>query len=192
MKNDKNLSRREFSKAVISAQLLLASGFLTVHLACKGNKDSKAGAIFNPSQKETLSLATDEIIPANKNMPSASEVGSLQYVTSIIEEMPELAPLFNSLIDEIESQSANTYKAAFASLNREQRIEVLKNLEQSSPELFNILKDFTYESYYTNEKVYSLIKYEPHPTGTSGPDMEPFDEKLLERVKNIPPMYTKI
>ena len=37
-----------------------------------------------------------------------------------------------------------------------------------------------------------LIKYEPHPTGTLGPKMEPFDEKLLNRVKKTPPMYTKI
>jgi hypothetical protein len=72
------------------------------------------------------------------------------------------------------------------------RITVLTTIEQTEPELFKILKDFTYESYYTNKAVHELISYEPYPTGTSGPEMEPFDEKLLDRVKNSPSMYTKI
>jgi hypothetical protein len=86
-------------------------------------------------------------------------------------------------------QQSNT---SFTKLEKEERITILTNMEQTDPELFKVLKDFTYESYYTSEKVYELIKYEPHPTGTVGPKMKPFDEKLLDRVKNISPMYTKI
>lgn len=185
-------SRRRFTKAVISAQALIASGALTIPLACVETKKNKGKSALDSSQQETLRFAMDEIIPANEKMPSASDIGSVAYVLSIIKELPDLSPLFQSLIDKIEIHSLQNSNSSFSDLNKEERINILTNFEQTEPELFKVLKDFTYESYYTSEKVYELIKYEPHPTGTLGPKMEPFDEKLLNRVKKTPPMYTKI
>ncbi len=192
MKNNSKWSRRRFSKAVISAQLLLASGALTIPFACTKSKKNESDSALDNSQQEILKLVMDEIIPANEKMPSASDIGSVAYVLSIIKELPDLSPLFQSLTDKIEVQSLQKSNASFSDLNKEERINILTNFEQTEPELFKVLKDFTYESYYTSERVYELIKYEPHPTGTSGPKMEPFDEKLLDRVKKAPTMYTKI
>jgi len=190
--NNNKWSRRSFSKAIISAQLLLVSGTLTLPLACAKTKKSESDSDLDVAQQKTLQFAMDEIIPANKKMPSASEIGSVAYVLKIILELPDLSPLFQSLTDKIEAQSLQNSNAGFSDLKKEERVNILRNFEQTEPELFKVLKDFTYESYYTNEKVYELIQYEPYPTGTTGPTMEPFNEKLLDRVKNIPPMYTKI
>ena len=192
MKNNNNWSRRRFSKAVISAQFLLASGALTFPLACTGTNEDEGNSSLDQAQQETLKLAMDEIIPANDKMPSASAVGGVAYILNIAEELPELSPLFKSLTDKIEAHSLQNSNSGFSDISKDERIDILKDLEQTEPELFKVLKDFTYESYYTNETVYELIKYEPHPTGTLGPKMEPFDEKLLERVKKMPPMYTTI
>ena len=190
MKDSNTWSRRQFSKAVISAQLLLASGFLSIPLSCAEDKRSKPNDLLNDAETDTLKLAMDEIIPANERMPSASEVGGVLYILKILEELPELLPLFQSLLAKIESQSMAA--VSFSQLKSDERISVLQDFEKSDAELFRVLKNFTYESYYTNAQVFPLIGYEPHPTGTSGPEMEPFDEKLLDRVKHIPPMYTKI
>jgi len=185
-------SRRRFTKAVISAQALIASGALILPLACKETEKTEGKSALDSSQQNTLGFAMDEIIPANEKMPSASEIGGVSYVIKILEELPDLSPLFISLIDKIEDQSLQQSNSGFSKLNNVKRIAVLTTIEQTKPELFKVLKDFTYESYYTNKSVYELISYEPYPTGTSGPEMEPFDEKLLDRVKNSPPMYTKI
>lgn len=190
--NNSKWSRRRFSKAVISVQLLLASGALTIPLACTNNKKDESDSALDNSQQETLKFAMDEIIPANEKMPSASDIGSVAYVLNIVKELPDLSPLFQSLSDEIEVHSLQNSNSSFSVLTKAGRLDILKNFEKSEPELFKVLKDFTYESYYTSEKVYELIKYEPHPTGTLGPEMEPFDDKLLDRVKKTPPMYTKI
>ncbi len=190
--NTNTWSRRKFTKAVISAQALLASGTLTLPLACAEAKKTEGDFPLDNSQQETLKFAMDEIIPANNKMPSASEIGGVSYVFKILEGLPDLSPLFISLTDKIEDQSLKLSGSAFSKLNSERRIAVLTTIEQTEPGLFKVLKDFTYESYYTNDAVHGLIGYEPHPTGTTGPEMEPFDEKLLGRVKNIPTMYTKI
>lgn len=190
--NKNKWSRRNFSKAIISAQLLIASGFLTLPLACGKSKNDEDNFVLDDSQQETLKWVMDEIIPANEKMPSASKIGSVNYILSILKELPELSPLFIGITDKIEAQSLQKSNSNFSKLNKEERIKVMIAIEQSEPELFKVLKDFTYESYYTSKEVYELIKYEPHPTGTIGPEMRPFDEKLLDRVKNTPPTYTKI
>lgn len=192
MNKNNKWTRRRFTRAVISAQALLASGVITLPLACADGKKTEDGSSLDNAQQETLKFAMDEIIPANDKMPSASKLGGVTYVLKILEELPNLSPLFIGLIDKIDRQSLQQSNFNFAQLNRPMRITVLTTIEQTEPDLFKVLKDFTYESYYTNEVVYELIKYEPHPTGTSGPKMEPFDEKLLDRVKNTSSMYTKI
>jgi hypothetical protein len=192
MNNNNKWSRRRFSKAIISAQLLLASGTLTLPLACAKNKKNERDLALDNSQQETLKFAMDEIIPGNEKMPSASNIGSVTYVLNIIGELPDLPPLFQTLTDKIEIRSLQNSNSSFSKINSEERIHILNNFEQTEPELFKVLKDFTYESYYTSKEVYELIKYEPHPTGTMGPKMESFDEMLLDRVKTSPPMYTKI
>ena len=189
---NKEWSRRSFTKAVISAQVLLASGVLTLPLACVDNEKGKGPSALNSSQQVTLRFAMDEIIPANDIMPSASAVGGVDYILNIIKEIPELLPLFQSLTDKIESRSLQYSDASFTDINKKERINILTQFEQTEPELFKVLKDFTYESYYTHEQVYQLIKYEPHPTGSLGPKMEPFNEDLLTRVMKMPAMYTKI
>jgi hypothetical protein len=187
-----NWSRRKFTKAVISAQAFLASGAFVLPLSCiESNKEESDGPL-NHLQQTTLKFAMDEIIPASSKMPSASAIGGLQYVLNILEELPELVPLFIGVTDKIQNQSIEQSGGPFSRLIRNDRIAILTALEQSEPPLFKILKEFTYESYYINKEVFELIKYEPHPTGTAGPNMEPFDEKLLDRVKASPPFYTKI
>jgi hypothetical protein len=54
-----------------------------------------------------------------------------------------------------------------------------------------VLVNFVYEGYYINEKVWELIGYEPYPTLSAGPEMEPFNEQLLDRVKQTPALYKK-
>jgi len=190
--NNNNWSRRKFTKAVISAQALIGSGALTLPLACADTKKTDGDSALDKEQQETLKFAMNEIIPANEKMPAVSKIGGVNYILKILEELPDLSPLFISITAIIESQSLQRANSGFSKLNKEKRITILTAIEQTEPELFKVLKDFTYESYYTNELVYELIKYEPYPTGTSGPKMEPFDEKLLGRVKNTPSMYTKI
>ncbi len=190
--NNSKWSRRRFTKAVISAQTLLVSGVLTLPLACVDTKNPEGDSSLSSSQQMILGFAMDEIIPENGKMPSASKIGSVSYVLRILGELPALSPLFISLVDKIEVRSIQQSNSSFSKLNREKRITILTTVEQTEPQLFKVLKDFTYESYYTSGEVYELIKYEPYPTGSSGPKMESFDEKLLDRVKNTPPMYTKI
>ena len=189
---NKKWTRRGFTKAVISAQALISSGALTLPLACDEITKSNVVNPLSLGAQKILTKATDIVIPANEKMPSASQVGSLSYILKILQELPELTPLFVSLTDKIDLQSEKELRTNFTDLSYEQGYKVLTFIEETEPELFKVLKDFTYESYYTNIEVYELINYDPYPTGSSGPEMEPFDKNLLDRVRTTPPFYIKI
>ena len=185
-----NWSRRRFTKAIVSAQALIASGVLMLPTAC--NEEKNIENILLPEEQDILKITMDELIPSNGTMPSASEVGGVDYVLGILKELKELTPLFKEAIATIKTISLEQKEAHFTDLNKEDRIRILTRMENTSSELFNILKDFTYESYYTNETIHELIGYIGYSTGSAGPAMEPFDEKLLDRIKSLPPLYTKI
>lgn len=194
---NKNWSRRRFTKAVISAQALIASGVLALPLSCKEESKSESSGSSNASglttaEQKTLELAMALVIPAQGKMPSAAEAGGLDYVLNILEELPDLGPLFLGLVEKMEAYAKETGAESFSALGEDGQYQVLERIEQNDAELFKVLKDFSYESYYTNPEIYSLIGYAPYPTGSAGPKMEPFDERLLDRMKTLDPLYTKI
>ena len=188
-KNQSDWSRRKFSKAIISAQLLIASGALALPLSCLDEKTTFD--ILDKESLNTLKKVMDELIPASNKMPSASSVG-FDYIMNILNELPEIKSLFELALQSVEQKSQESFQKMFSEINQKQRIEILENLEVNDSDLFSTLRNFTNESYYLNESVWPLIGYNPHPTGTLGPKMEPFDESLLDRMKSQPQSFTQI
>ena len=189
MKNINIWSRRKFSKAAISAQILISSGILNIPTGCSTLDQSKEDELLDFSLQNTLKLAMDEIIPQSNAMPSASNVGGVDYILDVLKDYPDLVAPFQRLLIELDTQSKESGDQAFIKLDQRQRIETLRQFENTQPELFNILRDFVFESYYTNKAVWELIGYNPFPTLSSGPKMDPFDENLLVRVKKMSSLY---
>ena len=185
-------SRRKFSKAVISAQLLLATGVLSFTVSCEAKEKLNNSEPLNKSQQAILKIAMDAIIPESDKMPAVSKVGGLDYISDILTELPDIKGLFESLLQKIDATSIKKYDSQFVRLNSEERIHLLQEFEQRENGLFNVLKSFVYESYYLNPIIWERIGYESYPTGTAGPTMEPFDNASLARVQTLPPSYKKI
>ncbi len=182
-------SRRKFSKAAFSLQVLIASGTLNLLTGCITGETSKNGKIINSSQERLLQLVMDEIIPKSDKMPSASDVGGMDYILSVFTEYPDLVEGFIQILTQLEEQSKASTKEEFGNLNKQSRIEVLKTFEKARTGQFLVLQNIVYESYYINEKVWELIGYKPYPTLLPGPQMAPFDESLLARVKQMSSLY---
>ena len=190
---EKNLwSRRKFSKAVLSLQALVTVGTLNIPISCSPQGDTNQGDMLGLSSQKLLKLAIDEIIPRSNNMPAASEVGGIKYILTVLKEHPDLLEGFKQVLVTLKDQSRASTNDEFDNLNKKSRILVLKQFEKEQPDMFSVLQNFVYESYYINEKVWKLIGYEPYPTLSAGPQMEPFDEALLERVKEMAPRYINI
>jgi hypothetical protein len=88
--------------------------------------------------------------------------------------------------------SETAFHAAFAGISSAQRVEILTELETRSSEVFAKLRDLVYESYYTQPSVWKLIGYELYPTNESGPQMKPFDDSVLAKVRKMPKLYREV
>ncbi len=189
----KKLTRRKFLETGVAGSLAIGAGSIA-GVAQPQKAPSKApAAIFTPAEKATLAAAIDVIIPASEGMPSASEVGGGEYLARRAREMPALRNDLKKAAATLEELSHKRFQASFGRLNTEQKVKVLKEMEgQASPKLFATLRDFTYEAYYTEPKVWKLIGYDFFPTNSGGPEMAPFDESILSTVRKKPKNYREV
>jgi hypothetical protein len=183
-------TRRKFIERSILSQIALSSGILSQLYSC--SPDDKSDKVFSAEVQEILKAVMDEIIPSEDNMPSASETGGLNYLLKLLGQFPEQAKKISVGLTDLNSNCIKLTGKDFPEVTSDERIAILEKLELDNPSFFNQLREYTYESYYLSPQIWKLIGYEPHPTLSSGPLMEPFDEKLLDRVRMLPTLFKDI
>jgi len=183
-------SRRKFIEASILSRIAISAGTLSFLYSCTPGESSSK--VLDPELQKILTAAMDEIIPAGDGMPAASETGGLNYLLKLLEKIPEQAKTLSAGLSTLNIQSNKKLKKDFIKITSEERTSLLQEQEKDNAAFFNQLRDFTYESYYLSPLVWKLIGYEPHPTNSSGPLMEAFDERLLDRVRTLPTIFKNI
>jgi Gluconate 2-dehydrogenase subunit 3 len=142
--------------------------------------------MFNARERAVLVTAMDEIVPASDGMPAASQVGEgLAYLQRIAYQDASVATEIRNSVAALLALS----EQPFDQLPHEDRVRMLQTLEAQKPNEFAHLRDYVYESYYTQPRIWSLIGYEFYPTDHPGPHMEPFDESILDEVRKRPKLY---
>jgi gluconate 2-dehydrogenase subunit 3-like protein len=191
----KRLTRRKFLEAGIQGSIAMTgaarAGLGAVAARARvvrGETPSSVG--LDSRDRDVLRAAADEIIPANEGMPAASEVGAAEYLDRLAREDSGLKRQLARSLSSLEELSRRAFKKSFSELSRDDRVSVLKDLEgQPASDSFALLRDFVYEAYYTQPKVWKLIGYELYPTNQSGPAMKPFDQTVLAHVRKRPKLY---
>jgi hypothetical protein len=92
--------------------------------------------------------------------------------------------------------SVERYGGGFAGQDANDQVVILREFEERDGEgIFAVVRDLTYEAYYTNPRVLAALERETgwvYEGAFSGSDMEPFDESLLERVRTAPPSWREV
>lgn len=189
----KKWSRREFLETSLKGSIVVGGNAARIAHARRAPAPQKADAPasgFDQNARELLQAAMDEIIPAGDGMPAASQVGGLEYLDRLAGESPELKKELEKSLAALKALSRKQLGKDFVSLSRLDRVEALKKLEKQPPTvMFANLRNYVYEAYYTQPKVWKLIGYELFPTNQAGPRMKPFDESVLAQVRKKPKIY---
>lgn len=170
-----NWSRREFLSASAVAPLIAI--------------ETRAAAPFSERERAILLAAMNEIIPASDGMPAASDAGGIAYLERVAAADGNVASELREAIAALNRSSEASFQRRFDQLDHATRVSALKDLEQESPIELAHLRDYVYESYYTQPAVWKLIGYEFYPTNRPGPHMKPFDDSILENVRKMSPLY---
>jgi hypothetical protein len=141
------------------------------------------------SVQSTLRIVMDLMIPASDLMPSASEAGGLRYLQSLMAQEKDAAADIEKGLAVADAFSERSFENAFRQLEKNDQIAVLKAMENTAPGVFDALRAYIYESYYTQLAIWKRIGYELYPTDHLGPHLKPFDDSLLEKVRNMSSLY---
>lgn len=190
-------TRRKFLERALKGSVV-AGGAVTAEIigpakVHAGNPAGRKRGAFDEQQCKLLHVAMDEIIPAGDGMPSVSEVGGLEYLTRIAGESSRVKREIEKSVSALAVLSRKQFGREFTSLAPAERVEALKKFEAQRPKQnFIKLRDYIYEAYYTQPKIWKLIGYSFYATNGPGPQMKPFDPSSLDRVRRMPKHYREV
>ncbi|MFT4726454.1 MAG: hypothetical protein ACI9UN_000949 [Granulosicoccus sp.] len=133
-----------------------------------------------------LSPIVDCLLPGDeKHWPSAASVDLADRVGEFIRQSDDGEQVLSSVF--------KLTQPAFSTLSRALQIECLQALESNESKLFDRLLIATYNMYYTDPTVRQVIErvtgYEARPPQPKGYPLEPFDETLLNKVRQRNPFW---
>jgi hypothetical protein len=188
----KMLSRRSFLRAGLAGSLAIGSGAMVGSSVVAAAPDTTSSDRHDSDKHTLLRAVIDEIIPAGKGMPAASEAGVSRYLEGVADQDPDFRKALDQSLRTLEELSQSRLHKKFLWLATPERVLILQYMEKLRPESFSFLRDYTYEGYYTQPKIWSLMGYQFKPTNGAAPHMKPFDESVLDRVRNKPKYYREV
>jgi hypothetical protein len=182
-------SRRWFLVHAIGAPVMATVAEACSRLAPRPEPvESEPSAGLRAEDRSMLRFVVDEIIPGADEMPAASEVGSLEYLEQLARDHSEIRGELETGLSGLARLSIDAVAVPFTSLSHPRRVHALSELEKRAPRQFAILRDYTYEAYYTRPQVWRLIGYDGH----LAPDERWNDDALLAPVRAMPRLYRPV
>ena len=174
--------RREFL-ARMSLLVMLPRG-----LTVQGTQTarSKVGANLGPDQLQVLAAAMDEIIPKGDGMPSATEVGGLEYLQYLGWQYPGMQEKIAGFLVAMRQAAIARFGTEFLDLEHERRVQLLSDLGRNRAPSFAAFVGYVYEAYYTRPMVQGAISC-PRPPAVA----EDLDT-LLAPVRNMKRLYREV
>ena len=137
-------------------------------------------SLWTECERDLLDGILDQLIPANtaRSIPSAGALGVAEFLAARISAAPGLAELFQHGLATAMALSS-LEGSSFSALNSDNKIAVLKKLENHEPVFFEALLRHTYMGYYSNSSVRALLGLSANPPQPGGYDVPPDDPAEL-------------
>tara|TARA_B110000263_G_scaffold248714_1_gene264292 strand:- start:812 stop:1273 length:462 start_codon:yes stop_codon:yes gene_type:complete len=145
--------------------------------------------IFDDNRSKILSAVLNTLIPESDLMPSASQLYLEPTISDLSSRTPSTAKLILEGLQQIDILAMSLHKETFVKLPSTEQIEILKQIEISSPVFFSTLLRFTYDAYYSNTEIFEKIGYSiPNPLEY---ELTAPNEELLKPQKKRAPFWVK-
>jgi hypothetical protein len=131
----------------------------------------------------------DRLIPAVDDLPGAGTMGLLEDVERMAAEHERYRKSIARFLDALSMDMSVEAEGGFLALTGEQQDEAIRDIEESlSKEFANVL-EVVYISYYSNTDVHARIGWRTGPLQPLGFSLPPFNESVLEKVKQREPFW---
>jgi gluconate 2-dehydrogenase subunit 3-like protein len=140
------------------------------------------------AQRDLLALVLDTLVPASGEFPSAGVV-ALDHVLAVAARSLELESRLSRTLQAVEEAARVDGTGDFARRGVDGRESIVRRVEQSHPELFEVLVRHTYDGYYGHPTVIARLGLEPGPLHPRGHQVETAALPDLARVSARGPIY---
>jgi hypothetical protein len=146
--------------------------------------------LLAPEQQVLLAAWADALIPGDSSWPSASATRAHLYADNCAARAPRLRALLLRAVRRLDALAGDQKGQRFSECDAEVRREILGEFERSDDaDLFEFVLELIFEGYYRDPSVLEVVEAR---TGfrvrapVDGTELEPFDEVLVETVKQRP------
>jgi hypothetical protein len=184
----KKITRRAF----VGTSIHLAVVAPVIHL--EPIEAAQPSTRFPAVERRMLRAAIDVIIPAEGRMPAATAVGGLDYVERMAAADGKLRELLVGGMRALDAHSRTTFGVAFIAARSAQQTAAIADAEKtdSPPGFFRTLRDAVFEAYYTQPEIWKQLGYTFRRANRRTAAVEPFDERRVGRVREMPPFYRPV
>lgn len=152
--------------------------------------------ILNREQQATLAAWAERLIPAAGLWPSGAAVDAHLYADNCAARSPLLRSMLLRAVDRAEREARSAHGRPFAACEGPQRDELLRQLEEGeAANLFGLVLELLFEGYYRDPRVLEVVRARTgfeYMAPVEGIEIEPFEEGLLRRVRELPPRYREV
>ncbi|HLZ07606.1 MAG TPA: gluconate 2-dehydrogenase subunit 3 family protein [Chloroflexota bacterium] len=145
--------------------------------------------VLSSEQQDLLTAILNRIIPAEGDLLGAGDLGLVDFVEKSVSSRSESRRLFLDGITEVEVAAWHQGASTFRALEIDRQDEVLRQVEASRPEFFNLLVERTYQGYYVDPRVLTALGHDPRPPQPRGHELPAFDASVLDRVRARGPIF---
>jgi hypothetical protein len=152
--------------------------------------------VVDPVRRQALEAWTACVVPGDARWPSARDVEAAAYIDAVVARAPQVRPVLLRAIDAVERAAEAAHGQPFAACAAEQQEALLRDFAAVDPTGgFDLVLELTFEAYYRDPRVCAVMKERTGFDSTLphvGSPMEPFDERLLDRVRTMPARYREV
>lgn len=141
----------------------------------------------NDVNEGVLAAILDRLIPAVGDLPSAGQMGLASEVIRLAGQQDRFRGLFVGAM-----QAFELHNPAFVAMGGDEQDQAISSFEADSPRQFGVLRDIGYIVYYRETAVHKRIGWESRPPQPEGNVMTPWDESVLENIRNRTPFWRKV
>ena len=137
---------------------------------------------------DRFTIVLDRLLPGDPGAgwPAAGALGLADKARAMATERGEADRLADTLA---------ALPADFDDVSEADQIAALKAVEADQPDDFDLLILYAYGVYYTDPRVRDVVEtrtgYPNRPPQPEGYELPPFDERLLDKVKQRPPFWRR-
>ena len=131
----------------------------------------------------------DLLIPSVDNLLGAGSMGLIIELEKICERYETVYLSVKRIINAIELDPVSRVNGSFIFLDTEIQEAIIENIEVNLSKDFSVVLNAIYSVYYQNIDVRKRIHWKYESIQPNGFDMEPWDEAVLDKIKERKPFW---